>query len=95
MKKRTSKKTILEHFDPDKPIAIVCDASDDGLSGILCHLIDNVEKPVFFASRTVTETEKKYPILHREALALVFSLEHFINTYLVIKSQYSQIINLY
>jgi RNase H-like domain found in reverse transcriptase/Integrase core domain/Integrase zinc binding domain len=76
-KQELVKDTILEHFDPNKPIIVVCDASDNGLSGILCHLVENTEKPVFFASRTLNEAEKKYPILHREALALVFSLERF------------------
>jgi hypothetical protein len=68
---------ILEHYDPKKKIVIVCDASDDGLSGILCHIVDGSEKPVFFVSRTLSKAEKNYPILHREALAIVFSLERF------------------
>jgi hypothetical protein len=55
---------ILEHYDPRKQIVIVCDASDDGLSGILCRIVDNLEKPVFFVSRTLSSAEKNYPILH-------------------------------
>jgi RNase H-like domain found in reverse transcriptase len=68
---------ILEHYDPKKPIVVVCDASDDGLSGILCHIVGNDEKPVFFIWCTLSSAEKNYPILHREALAIVFAMERF------------------
>ena len=32
---------------------------------------------MFFVSRTLSNAEKKYPILHREALAIVFAMEKF------------------
>lgn len=32
---------------------------------------------MFFVSRKLSKAEKKYPILHREALAIVFSMEKF------------------
>lgn len=68
---------ILTHYDPKKPIVITCDASDEGISGVLSHVIDGHERPVLFVSRTLTNAEKKYPILHREALAIVFAMEKF------------------
>lgn len=64
---------ILTHFDSQKPIVVTCDASDSGISGILSHQ----EKPLFFVSRTLTEAEKNYPILHREALAIIFAMDKF------------------
>jgi RNase H-like domain found in reverse transcriptase/Integrase zinc binding domain/Integrase core domain len=60
-----------------KPIIIHCDASNEGLSAILFHKVKDIERPVFFASRTLSSAEKKNPILHREALAIVFALEKF------------------
>lgn len=68
---------ILTHYDPRKKIVVTCDASDEGISGILSHIIDGCERPVFFVSRTLTTAERKYPILHREALAMVFAMEKF------------------
>lgn len=68
---------ILMHYDPKKPIRVTCDASDDGMCGIMSHIEKGVERPVFFVSRTFTSAEKKYPILHREALAIVFAMEKF------------------
>ena len=76
-KKELCEKHVLTHYDPKKQIMISCDASDDGISGVLSHLINGEEKPVFFVSRTLSLTEKKYPILHREALAIVFAMEKF------------------
>jgi hypothetical protein len=70
-------KHLLEHYDPKKPIVITCDACNDGISGILSHRIDGHEKPVFYVSRKLTKAEQNYPILHREALALVFAAEKF------------------
>lgn len=68
---------LLVHYDPSKPIIITCDASNDGIGGVMSHLINGVERPVFFVSRTLTRAEKNYPILHREALAIVFAMEKF------------------
>lgn len=76
-KKELCGEKILAHYDLKKEIIINCDASNEGISGILSHKIDGKEKPVFFVSRTLTNTEKSYPILHREALAIVFSMEKF------------------
>lgn len=68
---------VLTHFDPSKPITVTCDASDEGISGILSHTKNDREMPVFFVSRRLSSAEKKYPILHREALAIVFAMEKF------------------
>lgn len=68
---------ILCPYDPRKPMVLVCDASDQGISAIGCHIVDGVERPFHFASRVLSPAEKKYPILHREALAIVFGLESF------------------
>lgn len=68
---------ILVHYDPKLPIIVTCDASNDGIAGVLSHAINGQERPVFFVSRTLTSAEKNYPILHREALAIVFAMEKF------------------
>lgn len=68
---------VLVHYDQKKPIVVTCDASDQGIGAVLSHRIDGHERPVFFVSRTLTKAEKKYPILHREALAVVFAMERF------------------
>ena len=66
---------ILTHYDPKKELVLATDASDKGICGVLCQIEGGVEKPVLFFSRVLSETEKNYPILHREALAIVYALE--------------------
>lgn len=68
---------LLEYFDPKKPLVIVSDACNYGLGGVLAHVINGVEKPICFTSFSLNEAQKKYPILHLEALALVCSIKKF------------------
>lgn len=68
---------ILELYDPDKPIVITCDASPYGVGCSLNHICGNAEKPVLFASGTLSNSEKNYSQLHREALAIMFALKSF------------------
>lgn len=75
VKEAIARYQLLTHYDPDKSMVLSVDASDKGMCGVLSHLEDDIEKPILFFSRVFTETEKRYPILHREALAIVWSLE--------------------
>lgn len=69
---------ILAHYDPKLPLTIVCDASPYGVGAIL-NVIDNngVERPVFMVSSTLSQAEKNYSQMHREALAIVFAVKKF------------------
>jgi len=50
---------LLVHFDPKLEIRLACDASAYGIGVVLSHKMpDGSEKPVGFASRTLTQTEK-------------------------------------
>ncbi|XP_044741936.1 uncharacterized protein K02A2.6-like [Chrysoperla carnea] len=67
----------LTPFDPSKPTILSCDASPVGIAGVLSHVIDGHERPVAFASRSLTTAEQNYAQIDREALAIVFSTDHF------------------
>ena len=77
-----SKKILLNskalvHFDPNKPIVVVADSSSYGVGAVLCHLIDGIERPITFASRTLSPAERNYSQLEKEALAMVYALKQF------------------
>lgn len=70
--------TSLAHFDQDQIIVLTCDSCDSGVAAIL-SVIDknNLTKPVAYASKKLNDTQMKYPILEKEAYAIVFGVTHF------------------
>ncbi|XP_054259367.1 uncharacterized protein K02A2.6-like [Macrosteles quadrilineatus] len=69
--------SLLVHYDVKKPIVLTCDASPRGVAAVLSHLIDGQERPIAFASKTLSSSERNYSQLHREALALIFGVKKF------------------
>lgn len=69
---------VLAHYDPNEQLMVACDASPHGIAAVLSHRYENgTERPVAYASRTLTESEKRYAQIDREALALVFGVKKF------------------
>lgn len=68
---------VLELYDPSKPIVVAADASPYGIGAILSHVVNGVEKPVLYASSTLSSAEANYSQIHREALAIVFAVKQF------------------
>ena len=69
---------VLVHFDPELDLILPCDASAYGIGAVPSHqLLDGSEKPIAFASRTLSPTEKKYAQMEKEGLACVFGVKRF------------------
>ena len=69
----------MAYFDTQKDTYITVDASPVGISAILSQKTkgnDN-EKVVSYASRALTDVEKRYSQTEKEALAIVWGVEHF------------------
>ena len=73
---------VLMHFDADLPVQLATDASPYGLGAVLSHIMpDGTERPIAFVSRSLTDTEKRYAQIDKEALSIVWGVRKF-HTYL-------------
>ena len=69
---------VLVHYNPDLPIKMAADASAYGIGAVVSHIFpDGREKPIAFASRTLSPSEKNYAQIQKEALALILGVRKF------------------
>ena len=77
IKKEITAALILAYYNPNKPTILQMDASCKGLGACL---LQN-EKPVYFASKALTEMQKGYVAIELELLVVVWVMEsshHFL-----------------
>ncbi|XP_046810023.1 uncharacterized protein K02A2.6-like [Lucilia cuprina] len=77
LKKEIASDRVLMPYDPELPLQLACDASPTGIAGVLSHLVDGEERPIAFASRSLTSAEQNYSQLDREALAIYYAVQYF------------------
>ena len=73
IKKELVKVPILVYYNPNKETVLQTDASIKGLG---TWLLQN-GKPVYFASKALTETQKGYVAIELESLAVAWAMEKF------------------
>ncbi|OON23950.1 reverse transcriptase, partial [Opisthorchis viverrini] len=69
---------VLTHFDSTQPIVLACDASPYGVGAVLSQKDKSgILKPVAYASRSLSPSERKYAQINKEALAILFGVTRF------------------
>ena len=66
-------KRPLRYYDRNLPVVVQADASMRGLGAVLVQ----EGRPIAFASKSLTDTEKRYANIEREMLAIVFAVLRF------------------
>ena len=79
LKKLLTEAPTLELYKPDeRQLILQTDASDVGVAAVLTQRDEHgQERPVMYASRTLRGAELNYPVREKEALAIVFGVQHF------------------
>ena len=68
---------VLALYDQHLDTCIQADSSGYGLGAVLCQKVDDIWKPVSYASRSLTPTESRYATIEKEALAITWACERF------------------
>ena len=68
---------VLAHYDNNKRTVLAVDACNSGLGGCLYQESEGKLKPVAYASKSLSDTESRYAIIEKEALAVTWGCERF------------------
>ncbi|KAK9739449.1 Integrase zinc binding domain [Popillia japonica] len=79
LKKEISSDKVLNSLcTPELPLILATDASPTGLGAVISHVLpDKSERPIAFASRSLTDSEKNYSQIDKESTAIVWGLKKF------------------
>lgn len=77
IKKQMQSDVVLAHYDPKLPLVLAVDASPTGVGAVLSHIVNGVERPIQFASQTLSEVQQKYAHIDKEAYAIIYGVRKF------------------
>lgn len=69
--------TTLGYYDVDDRTQLVADASPVGLGAVLMQINGQGPRIIAYASKSLSDVEKRYAQIEKEALALVWAVERF------------------
>lgn len=66
---------VLVPYDEKRKLILACDTSPYCVGAVISHVMDDgEERPIPFASRTLTKSERNYSQIEKEALGMVFGV---------------------
>ena len=68
---------LLQYPDYDKPFILTTDASALALGAVLSQGPIGSDRPIAYASRTLSDTEVRYSTIERELLGILWAVKHF------------------
>ena len=77
LRERLAYAETLGYFDKDAPTQVIADAGPVGLGAVLTRKQKNGQRVICYASRSLTDTERRYSPTEKEALALVWACQKF------------------
>ena len=67
---------VMSHYDPSLHTTVSTDASQYGLGATMFQTQkDGTRRPVYYASRSLTDTERNYAVIEKEALAMAWACD--------------------
>lgn len=73
IKEKLTQTPVLSYFNPEKKLLLQVDSSKDGLGAVLLQ----EGRPIEYASRALTSSERNWAQIEKETLSMVFGLERF------------------
>lgn len=67
-----SQPLFLTYPDPNGPLILATDASDYCIGGVLYQEIDGIRKNIYFHSQMLPQSQRKWPTIEKEALAIYY-----------------------
>lgn len=77
LKSRLAKAETLAYFDKSARTEVIADAGPVGLGAVLVQWQNGERRVVYYASRVLSDVERRYSQTEKEALALVWACERF------------------
>ena len=77
LKQKLVSAPILASPNFNEPFILHTDASNDAIDAVLSQVIDGKERPIAYASKALSKSERRYCVTRKELLAVVVFIKHF------------------
>ena len=77
LKQKLCTPPVLAFPDPTKPYILYTDASENCIVGLLAQECPDGERPLQYLSHQLSKSQRNWPIIEKEAYAIVFALQKF------------------